>query len=228
MKKWILVFVIIAGLLVGANNCAPSLAEAGLYAALSSKFGLHNDDIHVQASPGLKIFLGDMDNVTLHAENIKVGEVQFSQFDCNLADVRFDPLVALTQQKVQVTRAGSGDMTASVHSEELEKFLAENIEGLSNPEVTFENDAVRVAGDISLGGILSAHADVRGHFGMQGHKLMFIPSDVSVAGMGIKYNAKNLGNVEIYDFSQFPLGIQPDSVTMRDGVLTVHGQVSNS
>lgn len=57
---------------------------------------------------------------------------------------------------------------------------------------------------------------------------MFIPSDISVAGMGIKYNAKNLGDVEIYDFSQFPLGIQPDSVTMRDGVLTVHGQVSNS
>lgn len=228
MKKWIVFFLIVAALLVGANSYAPTLAEAGLYAALSSKFGLHNNDIHVQASPGAKIFLGDMDAVTLHAENIKVGDLKFSQFDCNLYDVTFDPLAALLDHKVQLNHAQSGEMTASVRSDELEKFLAENIQGLDHPQVSFENDAVRVAGDLSIGGLLSAHADVRGHFGMQGHKLMFIPSDVSIEGMGVKYNAKNLASAEIYDFSKFPLGIQPDSVTMRDGVLTIHGQVSNS
>ena len=63
---------------------------------------------------------------------------------------------------------------------------------------------------------------------MKGSKLMFIPSSVNVEGMGVQVSATQLANVEIYDFAGFPLGIQPDRVTMRDGILTIHGQVSNS
>ena len=45
---------------------------------------------------------------------------------------------------------------------------------------------------------------------------------------GMQISTTQMANAEIYDFAGFPLGIQPDSVTMRDGLLTIHGQVSNS
>ena len=56
MKKWIIVCVLAAVFLVGANSFAPQLAEVGLSQALSAKFNLQNDDVRVQASPGAKIF----------------------------------------------------------------------------------------------------------------------------------------------------------------------------
>ncbi len=57
---------------------------------------------------------------------------------------------------------------------------------------------------------------------------MFIPSSVTVEGMGMQISTTQMAHAEIYDFAGFPLGIQPDRVTMRDGLLTIHGQVSNS
>ena len=45
MKKWMIFFVIVAALLVGANSYAPQLAEAGLCQALSATLNLHSDDV---------------------------------------------------------------------------------------------------------------------------------------------------------------------------------------
>lgn len=42
----------------------------------------------------------------------------------------------------------------------------------------------------------------------------------------MKYRARGLGSAEVYDFSEFPLGIVPDSVTMHGDVLTIHGQTA--
>ena len=75
MKKWMIFFVIVAALLVGANSYAPQLAEAGLCQALSATLNLHSDDVRVQASPGAKIFLGDIDAITVHATNFQAGDL---------------------------------------------------------------------------------------------------------------------------------------------------------
>lgn len=63
---------------------------------------------------------------------------------------------------------------------------------------------------------------------MNGTKLMFIPKDMTVEGMGLRYSSNSIGNAEIYDFKTFPLGMQPDKVTMDGDVLTIHGQIRNS
>lgn len=95
MKKWMIFFVIVAAFLVGANSYAPQLAEVGLCQALSATLNLHSDDVRVQASPGAKIFLGDIDAITVHATNFQAGDLTFAHFDCNLYGVHFKPLLAL-------------------------------------------------------------------------------------------------------------------------------------
>ena len=228
MKKWIIVCVLAAVFLVGANSFAPQLAEVGLSQALSAKFNLQNDDVRVQASPGAKIFLGDIDAVTVHATNFMAGDLKFANFDSNLYGVHFQPLQALVYQELRVTRVESGDMAASIRREDLEDYLVKKIDGVTDPSVSFEGDSVRVQGKVKLGGLVSARADVRGHFGMKGTKLMFIPETVTVEGLGMQVSTTKLASAEIYDFTDFPLGIQPDRVVLHDGLLTIHGQVSNS
>ena len=44
----------------------------------------------------------------------------------------------------------------------------------------------------------------------------------------MQVSTTKLASAEIYDFTDFPLGIQPDRVVLHDGLLTIHGQVSNS
>lgn len=229
MKKLTILLVIIAIFFWGVNQYAPQFAAAGLYHALSSKMELQPDDVTVQASPGLKVVLGELDSIEIHGKTFRIGGLQFKRFDCQLKGVAFSPLDSLTNQTVTVLHAKSGEMTASIRREELQQFLLDKVKGLSDATIAFENDDVVVRGTISVGGgFLTARAVIRGQFGMNGTKLMFIPSDVAVEGLGITYSSKHIGNIEVYDFNGFPLGIVPDSVMLRDDRIMIHGRISNS
>lgn len=228
MKKLSIILLILAALLFGADQYAPQLAAAGLYHALSVKMELQPDDVQVQAVPGLKVLAGDLDAVEVHGTNFRVGGLLFDQFNCRLTGVAFSPWDSLADQKLTVLHAQSGDMSATIQRDALQQFLLDNVKGLSDADVTFDNDNVIVQGTIRAGSFLTARAVIQGHFGMNGTKLMFVPSDVAVEGLGLTYSSKHIGNIEVYDFSGFPLGIVPDRVVLRDNQITIHGRVSNS
>ena len=228
IKKLLACCIVIALLIGGANTFGPSLAAEGLYQALSQKMELAPEDVQVIASPGGKVFLGSIDKVQVHANQFTVGKVQFENFDCVLENVQFAPIDTIVTQRLAITHADRGEMTASVRRDALRDFLVKKIDGLSNVTVDFQDDLIHVEGDLEVGGLFTAHAKIDGTFGMNGTKLMFIPKDMTVEGMGLRYSSNSIGNAEIYDFKTFPLGMQPDKVTMDGDVLTIHGQIRNS
>ncbi|MCI1822365.1 MAG: DUF2993 domain-containing protein [Megasphaera sp.] len=226
MKKLIIFLICVGSFVYGANQYAPQLAEEGLYHSLQNSMQLRRSDVQVKAQPGIKIVTGAMDTVQIHGQDAQVGSLKLASFDCNLQGVHFSPQASLIDGKLSIMRAESGDMTASIRSEDLRRFLIDKVDNLSNVKVVFDDDMVYVTGTMSLGGIIEAKANIRGHFGMQEKKLMFIPTNVSVEGMGMAYKIKS-PSVEIYDFSNFPLGILPDTVTMQRDMVTIHGRVRN-
>lgn len=228
MKNVLLLCIIAALLVGGANTFGPTLAEEGVYQALSQKMVLQRDDVHVKAQPGGEVFFGTLDEVQVHSNQFTVGDIPFESFNCVLEQVTFDPVDTLLSQRLSLTGAKSGEMTATVRRDALEQFLVKKIDGISDADVEFTGRQVVVSGTIPVGGLFSAHAVIRGAFGMNGTKLMFIPQQVTVEGLGMKYDGLKLGEAEIYDFHSFPLGIQPDRVTMDGDTLTIHGQVKNA
>lgn len=227
MKKLLMLCILAALLIGGANTFGPTLAEEGIYQALSQKMALNRDDVHVMARPGGNVFLGKLDEVQIHSNQFQVGSIPFEQFDCVLEGVTFSPVDTLLEQRLAISGAQSGTMTASVRRDALQQFLVQKIDGISDADVTFSGNSVVVSGTIPVGGLFSARAVVKGAFGMNGTKLMFIPQHVTVEGLGMTYDGLKLGDAEVYDFKAFPLGIQPDKVTMDGDLLTIHGQVRN-
>ena len=225
MKKLLLLLLIIA-LAFGANVYAPQLAEDGLYAALAPRMELHRSDVKVQASPGIKIMAGNIDAIHVRGRDVRFGKLQLSDFNCDLQGVHFDPEASLLQRKLTVMKAASGDLSASVSADSLRRFMTDNIDHLSDAQVEFANDMVYLRGTVSLGVVVSAKARIEGTFAMKDNQLLLIPSRMSVEGMNIE-RILDIKHIVVYDFSDFPLGIRPDVVTMRDGVLTIHGKVSN-
>ena len=226
MKKLITLLIIAAAVLVGVHAFGPKTAEVALHYALSQKMDLKPEDVRVEASPGMKVLLGELDAVSVHGKAFRVGGLMFDSFDCDLQGVKFSPMDALLDQQMTLASAAHGEMSASVSSNELRNFLVEKVDGLKDVSVVFLGDTIEVSGSAKLGGLLNARAVIHGRFGMDEKKLMFIPDDVTVEGFGMKYRARGLGSAEVYDFSEFPLGIVPDSVTMHGDVLTIHGQTA--
>ncbi len=228
MKRILILAVIAAAVLIGLNAGAPKIAEIALHQTLSQKMDLRPEAVAVNASPGIKAFLGEVDSISVHGERFRIGGLLFDRFDCDLQGVQFAPLHLLLQQQVSVVHAESGELSASMQCEELRNFLLEKIDDLSEATVTVSGDALEIQGTGKLGGIVKTKAAVRGRFGMERKKLMFIPEHLSVEGFGIRYRSSRIGKVEVYDFGEFPLGIVPDSVTFDGDRLTIHGTAGNS
>ena len=225
-KKWIVTGVIVAALLAGLDLGAPKLAQAGIYQALAEHMEIQPQDVSVTSSPGIEILTGHIDDVQASGDEIRIGKLRVQHMDCNLHGVQFNPIDSVTQHKLVVTSAQSGELNARITSEDLQAYLKQAVKGAKDLSVTFSGDQVHLQGKIRVGGLVNADADISGHFGMEGTKLMFLPSNVTVSALGAKYSGFQLARLEVYDFADFPLGIVPDSITMQGDSLTLHGQVS--
>lgn len=227
IKKTGILCLVLVLLGVGANVMGPDLAAEGLYQALSQHMELAPQDVQVHASPGAKVFAGQADNIQVHANRVSVNSVPFENFNCSLENVQFDLADTILEQRLSIISADRGEITASVRREDLRRFLMNKIDELSDVQVEFRDNEVFISGSMDVGGLFTAHASVSGAFGMKESKLMFIPDHVEVEGLGMTYRSTHIGSAEIYDFQSFPLGIQPDRVTMDGDVLTIYGQINN-
>lgn len=228
MKKLIILCVVFAVLLFGVNMLAPTAAEQGFYHSLTSKTDIRPGDLQVTASPGLKVLFGDLDTVAVHRENLHIEDVQFDRFDCQLEGVHYSLADSIINGRMAVASAQSGELTAVISNESLQDFLVRKVDKLSDPQVSFDNDRIQVSGVVNVGGVLKARAELRGTFSMKGSKLMFVPESINIDGLGKSFSTMKPTNIEVYDFGKFPLGIQPDSVTMDNQVLTIHGSVHHT
>ena len=227
MKKWIYAAVVVVVVLMGLNIAAPHLAAYGLYRGLSRHMELSPDNVLVEARPGLSVLTGRLDRVHAGGADFRVGKLRFQSFDCTLEGVRFNPLTSLMDGRLQAESAEQGELTAVVSQEDLSDFLKKQVKGTEQMDVDFEGDTIHVRGKVRVGGFLRTDADIAGRFAMEGTKLMFLPEDAAISAKGVRVNASNLARLEVYDFSDFPLHMVPDQVSLDNGLLTLHGRVSN-
>jgi|GEM_PF-152236 len=225
MKKLFILIILAVVVILGANSYAPEMVAAGIYKSLSPRMTMQRSDVVVHASPGVKILAGRLDAIEIHGRNFKAGDLIIDSVNCQLQNVRFDPLPALLGSRVSLSQAGSGDMDVTIRTADLSQFLTGKVKNLSDVQVEFDNDTVNLHGILNLGGIFKAQASLTGRFALAKNKLMFVPDHLTVEGRGVE-RSLSMGSVELYDFAGFPFGIQPDSITMQDGLLKIHGRVN--
>ncbi len=227
MKKWMYAAMAVAVILLGLNIAAPRLAAYGLYRGFSRHMEISPDNVLVEASPGLSVLTGRLDRVHAGGDDFRVGKLCFQSFDCTLEGVRFDPLASLMDGRLQAESAEQGELVATVSQDDLSDFIKKQVKGTEQMDVSFDGDTIHVRGKVRVGGFLRADADIAGRFAMEGNKLMFLPEDAAISAKGVRVNASNLARLEVYDFTDFPLHMVPDQVTLDNGLLTLHGRVSN-
>lgn len=227
MKKSILFGILVAAVIV-INVGAPRLVEYGMYRSLAKKMDMQPQEVYVDTTPGAKALFGYIDTAHAEGHEFTVNGLTFQSLDCNVQGLKYDVVDSLLNQSFRGVSAEKGDLVATVRADDLKEYLRHCIKGAKDLDVSFENDEIRMTGKIKVGGFLTANATISGRFGMEGKKLMFLPKEVTVTGKGMTFSDTRHGRVEVYDFSDFPLGIVPDMVKMENGILTIHGSVSNS
>lgn len=225
MRKLLAVIFMAAGICGAAQLWGQEAAETALYHSLQGRMNVSRKDVRVVADPGMKILIGRLDAVDIHSGAFTVGKLRFESFDCSLDRLSINPFETLLHTRLSVGRAAGGQVQAVIGARDLEEYLRARTDKIAGAVVTFEGDEVHVRGDIGLGGLISAAADVTGKFVVEGTSLKFAPSRIYVEGAGKKFETETVGKVEIYDFDNFPFGLVPDSAAIENNRLVIHGRV---
>ena len=225
MRKLLAVIFMAAGICGAAQLWGQEAAETALYHSLQGRMNVSRKDVRVVADPGMKILIGRLDAVDIHSGAFTVGKLRFESFDCSLDRLSINPFETLLHTRLSVGRAAGGQVQAVIGARDLEEYLRARTDKIAGAVVTFEGDEVHVRGDIGLGGLISAAADVTGEFVVEGTSLKFAPSRIYVEGAGKKFGTETVGKVEIYDFDNFPFGLVPDSAAIENNRLVIHGRV---
>lgn len=225
MRKLLAVIFMAAGICGAAQLWGQEAAETALYHSLQGRMNVSRKDVRVVAEPGMKILIGRLDAVDIHSGAFTVGKLRFESFDCSLDRLSINPFETLLHTRLSVGRAAGGQVQAVIGARDLEEYLRARTDKIASAVVTFEGDEVHVRGDIGLGSLISAAADVTGKFVVEGTSLKFAPSRIYVEGAGKKFGTETVGKVEIYDFDNFPFGLVPDSAAIENNRLVIHGRV---
>ena len=225
MRKLLAVIFMAAGICGAAQLWGQEAAETALYHSLQGRMNVSRKDVRVVAEPGMKILIGRLDAVDIHSGAFTVGKLRFESFDCSLDRLSINPFETLLHPRLSVGRAAGGQVQAVIGARDLEEYLRARTDKIAGAVVTFEGDEVHVRGDIGLGGLISAAADMTGKFVVEGTSLKFAPSRIYVEGAGKKFGTETVGKVEIYDFDNFPFGLVPDSAAIENNRLVIHGRV---
>lgn len=225
MRKLLAVIFMAAGICGAAQLWGQEAAETALYHSLQGRMNVSRKDVRVVADPGMKILIGRLDAVDIHSGAFTVGKLRFESFDCSLDRLSINPFETLLHTRLSVGRAAGGQVQAVIGARDLEEYLRARTDKIAGAVVTFEGDEVHVRGDIGLGGLISAAADVTGKFVVEGTSLKFAPTRIYVEGAGKKFGTETVGKVEIYDFDNFPFGLVPDSAAIENNRLVIHGRV---
>lgn len=225
MRKLLAVIFMAVGICGAAQLWGQEAAETALYHSLQGRMNVSRKDVRVVAEPGMKILIGRLDAVDIHSGAFTVGKLRFESFDCSLDRLSINPFETLLHTRLSVGRAAGGQIQAVIDARDLEEYLRARTDKIAGAVVTFEGDEVHVRGDIGLGGLISAAADVTGKFVVEGTSLKFAPSRIYVEGAGKKFGTETVGKVEIYDFDNFPFGLVPDSAAIENNRLVIHGRV---
>lgn len=225
MRKLLAVIFMAAGICGAAQLWGQEAAETALYHSLQGRMNVSRKDVRVVAEPGMKILIGRLDAVDIHSGAFTVGKLRFESFDCSLDRLSINPFETLLHTRLSVGRAAGGQVQAVIGARDLEEYLRARTDKIAGAVVTFEGDEAHVRGDIGLGGLISAAADVTGKFVVEGTSLKFAPSRIYVEGAGKKFGTETVGKVEIYDFDNFPFGLVPDSAAIENNRLVIHGRV---
>ena len=225
MRQLLAVIFMAAGICGAAQLWGQEAAETALYHSLQGRMNVSRKDVRVVAEPGMKILIGRLDAVDIHSGAFTVGKLRFESFDCSLDRLSINPFETLLHTRLSVGRAAGGQVQAVIGARDLEEYLRARTDKIAGAVVTFEGDEVHVRGDIGLGGLISAAADVTGKVVVEGTSLKFAPSRIYVEGAGKKFGTETVGKVEIYDFDNFPFGLVPDSAAIENNRLVIHGRV---
>lgn len=223
MKKFLLFIVLLIIIcLVGAQFVVPKYVESLVESEINKSLQPTNQTVVIESTPAFKLVYGQADKVAGTLENVQLGKLNFSSFHYEANNLVINPVSLIISHEVDVLSLGPSYVEGIVLEDDLKKFLIQNTEGLQDANVRINNDRITLTGTINIMGSLKGQASLEGSLQLKDNILSFAPSRFTVSGLTISgITSQQLQPISIYDFNNFPVPVEAESVTVEKGEIHI-------
>ena len=220
MKKFIaFLVVVIVAIVVAAQFFLPSFVANKLEQEINNKLHPETISLRIESSPAIAMVGGRVDVMRGVLENVKLGNLNFSDVHMDVNNLEFSPIALFMNQTMEIQQMGKGEIEGTVTASDLKDFMEQAVKGLTIQDVVINSDGIEVVGSVDMG-FVRGTASIKGNLEIKNNALVFSPQRFEINGAGIGgLNASVLKQITIYDFAEFPIPVKADRIETENGEL---------
>ena len=224
MKKFLLfLLVLIIALAAATQFLLPSYISSRIEKQLNDSLKPSAQTVNVESQPGFKLLYGEADHVYGSLDDVKLGKLNFANFNYDATQILVNPISLLASQEIDVVRVGNSSIDGIVTNEDLATFLSTQAGSeIQDVKVNINKDNISLTGNMNVGMVFKGSVRLDGNLELKDNTLLFAPKKFTINGATIPGLTSNvLEATEIYNFNNFPIPVKAESLTIDNGEIHI-------
>ena len=224
MKKFLLfLLVLIIALAAATQFLLPSYISSRIEKQLNDSLKPSAQTVNVESQPGFKLLYGEADHVYGSLDDVKLGKLNFANFNYDATQILVNPISLLASQEIDIVSVGSSSIEGTVTNEDLAKFLSTQAGSeIQDVKVNINKDNISLTGNMNVGMVFKGAVKLDGNLELKDNTLLFAPKKFTINGATIPGLTSNvLEATEVYNFNNFPIPVKAESLTVDNGEILI-------
>lgn len=224
MKKFLLfLLVLVVGIFLATQFLLPNYVESRIEQEINKSLQPDSQVVNVEVQPGFKLLYGEADQVSGSLKNVRLGKLNFANFDYDAKQILINPVSLIANQELDVISVGKASIDGVITSADLSAFLSEQAGNtIKDVKVNIGNDKITLSGDMNVGMVFRGTTQLEGALELKGNTLVFAPKRFTLNGATIPgFTSGILETTEIYDFNTFPIPVKAERIDVTNGEIHI-------
>lgn len=217
--------VLIGAVVLAAVFCQliiPGLVGKTISTKVKEATEAKNVTTHVSALPGFMLLTGQMDEVTIEADDARLGEVQLAKLTLQGKNLKADFSALDTKDGSVIKYADELQVTGVITQQALQDLLERKLEKVENIKTTMDKEKVQATGQLKILG-RKAEVSIQGVVFAKKGSIYFHMTRLDIRNSLLgKAGINNFfGDIQLFTLHNMSERLDVDDVEMRDGSVVI-------
>ena len=222
IRRLALLLVVLGTLAAAAEFLLPAALSELVARGMARTLGTDKVAVTLENRPAIFMLGGDFTRVTAAARDAKVDRLVLSDARVTMTGVKLDMEQLVASRTIALERVKTVDLAVTLSQEEIARYIASSVKGISNVAVTVTPSRVRASGMLTIGGIAKVAVTLEGRIVADQAALKFVADRLVLNNAFARNIAGSVfSEVTLLEFAKLPFGVRGRDVAMEEGQVVI-------